>query len=36
MKRTTGLLLLLGVALLVFFITREVYRPAPPAEEVEG
>lgn len=34
MKRATGLLLLLGVALLVFFITREVYRPAPPAEEV--
>jgi hypothetical protein len=34
MKRTVGLLLLLGVALLVFFITREVYKPAPPTEEV--
>lgn len=33
MKRATGLLLLLGVALLVFFITREVYRPAPPKAE---
>ena len=27
MDRTKGLLLLLGVCLLVFFITREVYRP---------
>ena len=26
-------LLLLGIDLLVFFITREVYRPAPPEEE---
>jgi hypothetical protein len=36
MKRTVGLVLLLGVALLVFFITREVYRPAPPTEQVES
>ncbi len=36
MKRGVGLLLLLGVALLVFFITREVYRPAPPTEQVES
>ncbi len=33
MKRATGLLLLLRIDLLVFFITREVYRPAPPEEE---
>lgn len=34
MKRTVGLLLLLGVALLVFFITREVYKPEPPTEHI--
>ena len=34
MKRTVGLLLLLGVALLVFFITREVYKPDPPSEHI--
>jgi hypothetical protein len=34
MNRTVGLLLLLGVALLVFFITREVYRPEAPAEQI--
>ncbi len=34
MKRSIGLLLLLGISLLVFFITREVYRPDPPAEQV--
>ena len=34
MKRSVGLLLLLGVALLVFFITREVYKPEPPTEHI--
>lgn len=34
MKRITGLLVLLGVALLVFFLTREAYRPDAPAEQV--
>ncbi len=34
MKRYPGTLVLLGTALLVFLITREVYRPGPPADEV--
>ncbi|MBL7962670.1 MAG: DUF4230 domain-containing protein [Flavobacteriales bacterium] len=34
MKRITGLLLLAGVALLVFFLTRELYRPAGRTEQV--
>ncbi|MBK8340799.1 MAG: DUF4230 domain-containing protein [Flavobacteriales bacterium] len=34
MKRPIGLLLLLGIALLVFFITREIYRPDPPTERI--
>lgn len=36
MDRTKGLLLLLGVGLLVFFITREVYRPEASTEQVEA
>jgi hypothetical protein len=36
MDRTKGLVLLLGVGLLVFFITREVYRPEASTEQVEA
>ncbi len=36
MDRTKGLLLLLGVGLLVFFITREVYQPNAPTELVDS
>ena len=36
MDRTKGLLLLLGVCLLVFFITREVYRPDATSEQVDS
>jgi len=36
MDRTKGLLLLLGVCLLVFFITREVYRPNAASEQVDS
>jgi hypothetical protein len=36
MERTKGLLLLLGVCLLVFFITREVYRPDATSEQVDS
>jgi len=36
MDRNKGLLLLLGVGLLVFFITREVYQPDAPTEQVEA
>lgn len=36
MDRTKGLVLLLGVGLLVFFITREVYRPEASTEKVEA
>lgn len=36
MKRIAGWILLLVVALLVFFITREVYRPEGPTEQVDG
>ncbi|MEZ4757373.1 MAG: DUF4230 domain-containing protein [Flavobacteriales bacterium] len=36
MDRMKGLLLLLGVGLLVFFITREVYRPEASTEQVDS
>ena len=36
MDRTKGLLLLLGVGLLVFFITRELYQPNAPTEMVDS
>lgn len=36
MNRPKGLLLLIGVGLLVFFITREAYRPTAPTERVSG
>lgn len=36
MQRVKGLLFILGVALLVFFVTREVYREEAPAPAVEA
>src|SRR5688572_4433204 len=36
MRRALGLLLLLGFGLLVFFITREAYRPDAPSEQVNS
>ena len=36
MRRIIGLLLLLGTALLIFFITREVYRPEPATDRVNS
>jgi hypothetical protein len=36
MDRTKGLLLLLALCLLVFFITREVYRPDATSEQVDS
>jgi hypothetical protein len=36
MTRAARLLLLIGALLLVFFITREIYRPAPSTEEVSS
>lgn len=36
MNKLIGLLVLIGVALLVFFITREAYKPEVPAEQVSS
>lgn len=36
MKRIAFLVALLGACLLVFFITREVYRPSPKSEQVNS
>lgn len=36
MRRAARLLVLLAVCLLVFFITREVYRPGPSTEQVDS
>lgn len=36
MDRIKGLLILLAVGLLVFFLTREAYRPDAPSEEVSS
>jgi hypothetical protein len=36
MRRVLGLVLLLGFGLLVFFITREAYRPDQPIEQVNS
>ena len=36
MGRSVAVFLLLGACLLVFFITREAYRPSPSSEQVNG
>lgn len=36
MRRILGLALILGLCLLVFFITKEVYQPAPGSEQVSS
>ncbi len=36
MRTIVRVLIVLGLCLLVFFITREAYRPEPPVEQVEG
>ncbi|MBS1580647.1 MAG: DUF4230 domain-containing protein [Bacteroidetes bacterium] len=36
MQRLVRLLVLLAICLLVFFITREIYRPAPSSEQVSS
>ena len=36
MQRAVGFLVLVGACLLVFFLTREAYRPDPPQEQVNA